>query len=194
MALVVGVSQTLQRWTEGATYIRHGDHQVGHCPTFLVIYIALVPLRCWLTSSTYILQNTTVFQQPKRPAGEMFKEKSLTGVKYRKIATLTKPRKTTKMTCLYFLHASTMHHNIQVGRTFLTKKSYKNLTHRGFRAQRFYLNLLPVLGYLDHLTDLDEPDKPVTSVFLISQHRKSYKPSKNGAICAWAYLLCAQRF
>ena len=32
------------------------------------------------------------------------------------------------------------------------------------------------------------------SFFLISQHRKSYKPSKNGAICAWAYLLCAQRF
>ena len=35
--LVVGVSQTLRRWTEGATYIRQGDHQVGHWPTFLVI-------------------------------------------------------------------------------------------------------------------------------------------------------------
>ena len=63
-----------------------------------------------------------------------------------------------------------------------------------FRAQRFYLNLLPVLGFLYHSTDLDEPHKPVTSVFLISQHRKSYKPSKNGAIYASAYLLCAQRF
>jgi len=33
--LVVGVSQTLRRWTEGATYIRQGGH---HClpPTFLV--------------------------------------------------------------------------------------------------------------------------------------------------------------
>jgi len=30
--LVVGVSQTLRRWTEGATYVRQGDHQVG--PTF----------------------------------------------------------------------------------------------------------------------------------------------------------------
>ena len=48
--------------------------------------------------------------------------------------------------------------------------------------------------FLHHSTDLDEPDKPVTSVFLISQHRTSYKPSKNGGICAWAYLLCAQRF
>jgi len=28
--LVVGVSQTLRRWTEGATYIRQGDHHVGH--------------------------------------------------------------------------------------------------------------------------------------------------------------------
>ena len=34
--IVVGVSQTLRRWTEGATYIRQGDHHVGHWPTFLV--------------------------------------------------------------------------------------------------------------------------------------------------------------
>ena len=32
--LVVGVSQTLWRGTEGATYVRQGDHQVGHWPTF----------------------------------------------------------------------------------------------------------------------------------------------------------------
>jgi len=32
--LVVGVSQTLRRWTEGATYIRQGGHHVGHRPTF----------------------------------------------------------------------------------------------------------------------------------------------------------------
>jgi len=30
----VGVSQTLRRWTEGATYIRQGDHHVGHWPHF----------------------------------------------------------------------------------------------------------------------------------------------------------------
>jgi len=34
--LVVGVSQTLRRWTEGATYIPQGGHHVGHWPTFLV--------------------------------------------------------------------------------------------------------------------------------------------------------------
>jgi len=34
--LVVGVSQTLRRWTECATYVRQGDHDVGHWPTFLV--------------------------------------------------------------------------------------------------------------------------------------------------------------
>jgi len=34
--LVVGVSQTLQHWTESATYIRRqGGHHVGHWPTFL---------------------------------------------------------------------------------------------------------------------------------------------------------------
>jgi len=32
--LVVGVSQTLWHWTEGATYIRQGGHHVGHWPTF----------------------------------------------------------------------------------------------------------------------------------------------------------------
>jgi len=30
---VVGVSQTLRRWTEGATYVRRGDHHVGHWAT-----------------------------------------------------------------------------------------------------------------------------------------------------------------
>ena len=32
---VVGVSQTLRPWTEGATNIRQGGHHVGHWPTFL---------------------------------------------------------------------------------------------------------------------------------------------------------------
>ena len=34
--LALGVSKTLRRWTEGATYIRQGGHHVGHWPTFLV--------------------------------------------------------------------------------------------------------------------------------------------------------------
>jgi len=33
---VLGVSQTLRRLTEGATYIRQGGHHVGQWPTFLV--------------------------------------------------------------------------------------------------------------------------------------------------------------
>jgi len=35
--LLVGVSQSLRHWTEGTTYIRQGDHHVGHWPTFLVL-------------------------------------------------------------------------------------------------------------------------------------------------------------
>jgi len=71
----------------------------------------------------------------------------------------------------------------------------RNTKNWGFRAQRFYSNRLPVFVFLHHPTDLDKPDKPVTSVFfLILQHKKSYKPSKNGPICTSAYLLCAQRF
>jgi len=33
---VVGVSQTLRCWTDGATYIRQGGHHVGHWRKFLV--------------------------------------------------------------------------------------------------------------------------------------------------------------
>jgi len=48
--VVVGVSQTLRRWTEGTTCIRRGGHHVGHWPTFLVIsmLMALLPvILCW---------------------------------------------------------------------------------------------------------------------------------------------------
>jgi len=38
--LVVGVSQTVRRWTEGATYIWQGGHHVGHWPTFLVLTLS----------------------------------------------------------------------------------------------------------------------------------------------------------
>ena len=31
---VVSASQTSRRSTEGATYVRQGDHRVGHWPTF----------------------------------------------------------------------------------------------------------------------------------------------------------------
>jgi len=48
-------------------------------------------------------------------------------------------------------------------------------------------------SFLHHPTDLDEPNKSMTSVFLISLHRESYRPV-NAAICTSAYLLYAQRF
>jgi len=45
--LVVGVSQTLRRWTEGATYVRQGDHHVGHWPTFLVLLLSCAIFIVW---------------------------------------------------------------------------------------------------------------------------------------------------
>ena len=51
---VLGVSQTLRRWTEGATYIRQGGHQVGHWPTFLVSVESKITLL--LTPSAYLVQ------------------------------------------------------------------------------------------------------------------------------------------
>jgi len=49
--LVVGVSQTLPRWTEGATYIRQGGHHVGHLPTFLVCYWLYI---LWVMISNFL--------------------------------------------------------------------------------------------------------------------------------------------
>jgi len=47
--LVVGVSQTLRCWTEGATYVHQGDHHVGHWPTFLVLFVfPVVSERQWV--------------------------------------------------------------------------------------------------------------------------------------------------
>jgi len=54
--LVVGVSQTLRRWTDGATYIRQGDHHVGHWPTLLVGYrVWLKWLQCcWKSHTSHV--------------------------------------------------------------------------------------------------------------------------------------------
>ena len=51
--LVVGVSQTLQHWTEGATYIRQGGHHVGHWPTFYTVCQKNVPLMACYTFDTH---------------------------------------------------------------------------------------------------------------------------------------------
>ena len=45
-SLVVGVSQTLWHWTEGATYIRQGSHHVWHWPTFIDFIYKLVYKVC----------------------------------------------------------------------------------------------------------------------------------------------------
>jgi len=46
--LVVGVSQTVLRWTQGATYIRQGGHQVGHWHTFsLWLLCTYSPVVLW---------------------------------------------------------------------------------------------------------------------------------------------------
>jgi len=50
---VVSVSQVLRRWTEGATYVRQGDHHVGHWPTFLVLtnFCSVLILSCFICQS-----------------------------------------------------------------------------------------------------------------------------------------------
>ena len=53
--LVVSVRQTLRRWTEGATYVRQGDHHVEHWPTFLVVleFTSLCLVRYGVCSTGY---------------------------------------------------------------------------------------------------------------------------------------------
>jgi len=58
---VVSVSHTLQRWTEGATYIRQGDHHVGHWPTFLVV-ISLMTTECVFDTKFDTLLQTTILR------------------------------------------------------------------------------------------------------------------------------------
>jgi len=43
---VVSISQTLWRWTEGTTYVRQGDHHVGHCFAIWSVYFLRHLLRC----------------------------------------------------------------------------------------------------------------------------------------------------
>ena len=60
--VVVGVSQTLRRWIEGATYVRQGDHHVGHWPTFLVVsFFTRGPWTCyWINDWLYRLRFTAL--------------------------------------------------------------------------------------------------------------------------------------
>jgi len=53
--LVLGVGHTLRRWTESATYIRHGGHHVGHWPTFLVLLYVYVYM--WINLYTVAFDN-----------------------------------------------------------------------------------------------------------------------------------------
>jgi len=50
--LVVGVIQTLRRWTEGATYIRQGGHHVGHCAHFSSFFV--FPVTVHVTVSEWV--------------------------------------------------------------------------------------------------------------------------------------------
>jgi len=62
--LVVGVSQTLWRWTEVATYIRQGGHRVGRWPTFLVWETLWTKQQFCVTSFLrfrYIIQSFSIY-------------------------------------------------------------------------------------------------------------------------------------
>ena len=54
--VVVVVSQTLRRCIEGATYVRQGDHHVGHWPTFQVYcFINLFRVLCIVAADSSFL-------------------------------------------------------------------------------------------------------------------------------------------
>ena len=53
---VVSICQTLRHWTEGAIYVRQGDHHVGHWPTF---YLSTAALMLDYNKLVSCLQHTT---------------------------------------------------------------------------------------------------------------------------------------
>jgi len=57
---VVSVSQSLRRWTEGATYVRQGDHHVGHWSTFLVENYICVTFAEICNQVNFLLQNNVL--------------------------------------------------------------------------------------------------------------------------------------
>jgi len=59
--LLASVSQTLRRWTGGATYIRQGGHYVGHWPTSLVSQASFVNATIRLVSVENIVLDGIVF-------------------------------------------------------------------------------------------------------------------------------------
>ena len=48
---VVSISQTLRHWTEGATYVWQGDHQVGHWSTLQWRYLSFNVIQVWLKNA-----------------------------------------------------------------------------------------------------------------------------------------------
>ena len=68
--LVVGVSQTLWRWTEGTTYIRQGVHHVGCLPYFHTWCGLSANLRCRSeTCCKRLAENTGCKSRQKSPSG-----------------------------------------------------------------------------------------------------------------------------
>jgi len=58
--VVIGVSETLRCWTEGATYIRQGGHHVGHWPIFLVSWCMLM-FSCLPDSCVILMYPTIIY-------------------------------------------------------------------------------------------------------------------------------------
>ena len=121
--VVVVVSQTLRRWTEGATFIRQGGHHVGHWPTFLVSqYISLEFLcKCSTLPGLITLQilSSSNDKKPTRVSS------SLKNLRARKCFIKHLNRK-------YSLHVPTLW---SVGRTVhLLKLAFQNCS-REFRCQ-----------------------------------------------------------
>jgi len=70
---VLGISQTLRRWTEGATYIRQGGHHVGHRPKFQFILTWVIFQDFEDRSHVYnIISQTSTFTSSSLPADLVF--------------------------------------------------------------------------------------------------------------------------
>jgi len=117
--LVVGVSQTLRRWKEGATYMRQGNYHVEQWPTFLVV-IFVVNCYCLLVRTlTTILSVYSVAYSDRASCGWDRWRRTMVGLWNNRPVKTTRRGKTTSPTPRW----TATKHNATTAATLCRKQS-----------------------------------------------------------------------
>jgi len=127
----VGVSQTLRRWTEGATYIWQGDHQVGHWPTFLVQW------SFHLLTDHDVVWDTSVCLRLSAPAFSVYLELFLSHalshfVTYQRFVCLKQCQKWSQACCQISNEVQVAHRGRQYSGLFTVRLNYSTISYKSW--------------------------------------------------------------